>query len=152
MVLLHMLESGQAPVEPSQDGDVIADVRADRQALIQVVRQLCRLGFALERTERVMITHEGRSGQIPRPTLLGAIVMKAAATELPSPARHYRDVALLCSVVGDPFDLAGQLTAKDRQRLRKARALADDNHIAWSLVPAEIRGQGQITFSVLTSS
>jgi hypothetical protein len=78
--------------------------------------------------------------------------MKAAATQLPSPARHYRDLALLCSVVADPFDLAGQLTAKDRQRLRKARALADDSHIAWSLVPAEIRSQGQITFGVLTAS
>jgi hypothetical protein len=191
MVLLHALENGQVPAEPSQDGDVIADVRADRHALTQVVRQLYRLGFTLEsistdslahrysraaqprpvqvdvlgpdrlgeradltttppgrtvqvpggtqalfRTEHVMITHQGRSGLIPRPTLLGAIVMKAAATELPGPARHYRDLALLCSVVGDPFDLAGQLTAKDRQRLRKARALADDSHVAWSLVPA----------------
>ena len=207
MVLLHALEHGRVPLEPSQDGDVIADVRADHQAITQVVRQLYRLGFTLEsistggladrysraaqprpvqidvlgpdglgaradltasppgrtievpggtqaltRTERVMITHEGRSGQIPRPTLLGAIVMKAAATELPSPARHYRDLALLCSVVADPFDLAGQLTAKDRQRLRRARALADDSHIAWSLVPAEIRIQGQITFSILTAN
>jgi hypothetical protein len=207
MVLLHALENGQAPLEPSQDGDVIADVRADRQALTQVVRQLYRLGFTLEsissdalahrysraaqprpvqvdvlgpdglgpradlttsppgrtiqvpggtqaltRTERVTVTHEGRSGQIPRPTLLGAIVMKAAATELPSPARHYRDLALLCCVVSDPFDLAGQLTPKDRQRLRKARALAEDTHVAWSLVPAEIRSQGQISFSVLTTS
>jgi hypothetical protein len=107
---------------------------------------------ALTRTGHVTVTHEGRSGQIPRPTLLGAIVMKAAATELPSPARHYRDLALLCSVVSDPFDLAGQLTPKDRQRLRKARALGDDTHVAWSLVPAEIRSQGQITFSVLTTS
>jgi hypothetical protein len=205
MVLLHALENGQVPVEPSQDGDVIADVRADRHAVTQVVRQLYKLGFtlqsistdalahrysrpaqprpvqvdvlgpdglgeradltttppgrtvevpggtqALSRTEHVMISHQGRSGQIPRPTLLGAIVMKAAATELPGPARHYRDLALLCSVVGDPFDLAGQLTAKDRQRLRKARALADDNHFAWSLVPADIRSQGQITFSVVS--
>lgn len=107
---------------------------------------------ALTRTERVTVTHEGRSGTIPRPTLLGAIIMKAAATELPGPARHYRDLALLCSVVDDPFDLAGQLAAKDRQRLRKARALADDSHVAWSLMPPGIRSQGQITFSVLTAS
>ena len=54
-----------------------------------------------------------------------------------------------------PWTLAGGqmvlLTAKDRQRLRRVRALADDNHIAWSLVPAEIRSQGQITFGVLTA-
>jgi hypothetical protein len=41
---------------------------------------------------------------------------------------HYRDLALLCSVVPDPFNLAAQLTAKDRQRLRRACALADDSH------------------------
>jgi hypothetical protein len=158
MVLLHALEHGHVPLEPSQDGDVIADVRADRSAITQVVRHLYRLGFTLEsistdglahrysrpaqpravqvdvlgpdglgaradlttsppgrtiqvpggtqaltRSDRVAITHEGRSGQIPRPTLLGAIVMKAAATELPSPARHYRDLA--CFVPSPPTPL-----------------------------------------------
>jgi hypothetical protein len=207
MVLLHALKHGQAPLEPSQDGDVIADIRADRHAIIRVVRQLYRLGLTLEsistdgiahrysrvaqprpvqidvlgpdglgeradlttsppgrtiqvpggtqalaRTERVSVIHEGRSGQIPRPTLLGAIIMKAAATELPTPTRHYRDLALLCSIAADPFDLASELTAKDRQRLLKARALADDSHVAWSLVPPEIRGQGQIAYSILTGS
>jgi hypothetical protein len=48
MVLLHALEHGQVPLEPRQDGDVIADVRADHQAITQVVRQLYRLGFTLE--------------------------------------------------------------------------------------------------------
>jgi hypothetical protein len=57
MVLLHALENGQAPVEPSQDGDVIADVRADRQALTQVVRQLCRLGFTLESIRTDALAH-----------------------------------------------------------------------------------------------
>jgi hypothetical protein len=36
MVLLHALEHGQAPLEPSQDGDVIADIRADHKALTKV--------------------------------------------------------------------------------------------------------------------
>jgi hypothetical protein len=205
MVLLHALEHGQVPPEPSQDGDVVADLRADHSALAQVVRQLERVGFTLEsisadglahryarsakprpvlldvlapdglgaradlttsppgrtievpggtqaliRTERVVISHEGRQGDIPRPTLLAAIIIKAAATGLPSPARHYRDLALLCSLVPDPFALAEQLTAKDRQRLRQAGALADDGHTAWPLVPAVIRTQGQITYAVLT--
>jgi hypothetical protein len=86
---------------------------------------------------------------VPRPTLVAAIIIKAAATGLPSPARHYRDLALLCSLVPDPFALSEQLTAKDRQRLRQASALADDSHGAWSLVPAVIRSQGQITYAVL---
>lgn len=158
VLLLHALENGQVPIEPSQDGDVIADARADRQALTEVVRQVYRLGFTLESISTDALAHRysrparPRPVQVPRPTLLGAIVMKAAATGLPGPARHYRDLALLCSVVADPFDLAGQLAAKDRQRLRKALVLADDSHVAWSLVPAEIRSQGQIAFGVLTAS
>lgn len=98
------------------------------------------------------IVHEGRHGQVPQPTLLGAIIIKAAAAELPSPARHYRDLALLCSLVEDPFSLAEQLTSKDRQRLRKASAQADDANPAWSLVPAAIRGQGQITYRILAAA
>jgi hypothetical protein len=206
MVLLHALEHGQVLQEPSQDGDVVADVRADDGALVQAVRQLYALGFALDaistdglaqryarpaqprpvlidllapdglgtrvdlttsppgrtvqvpggtqaltRTERVPIVHEGRQSHVPRPTLLGAIIIKAAAASLPDPARHYRDLALLCSLVEDPFGLTEQLTSKDRQRLRQAGALADDTHPTWSLIPAAIRGQGQITYQVLTA-
>jgi hypothetical protein len=206
MVLLHALEHGQVPPEPSQDADVVADLRADHGALIQAVRQLYTLGFALDtistdglahrysrpaeprpvlidilapdglgartdlttsppgrtvqapggtqalsRTEHVTIVHEGRRGQVPRPTLLGAIIMKAAATGLPSPARHYRDLALLCSLVEDPFSLTAQLTSKDRQRLLNASALADDANPVWSLIPPAIRGAGQITYQVLTA-
>jgi len=97
----------------------------------------------------VTIVHEGRRGKVPRPSLVAAIVAKAAAVELPDPARHYRDLALLCALVVDPFDLRDQLTKKDRQRLRKAKRLSDDAHPAWSLVPERIRSQGQIAFGVL---
>jgi hypothetical protein len=40
MVLLHAIEHGQVPPEPSQDGDVVADIRANHSALTQIVRQL----------------------------------------------------------------------------------------------------------------
>jgi hypothetical protein len=100
----------------------------------------------------VTIAHEGRHGQVPRPTLLGAIIMKAAATELPSPARHYRDLALLCSLVEDPFSLSEQLTSKDRQRFRRAAGLADAANPAWSLIPPAIRGKGQITCRILAAA
>lgn len=129
MVLLHAIEHGRVPPQVSQDGDVIADVRADPGALTHVVAGLEDLGFALQsisadglahrytrtaeprpvvidvlapeglgeradltttppgrtievpggtqalsRTELITINHEGRSGTIPRPTLLAAIV------------------------------------------------------------------------------
>jgi hypothetical protein len=105
---------------------------------------------ALARTESIAVVHEGRGGQIPRPTLLAAIVLKAAATTLSDPARHHRDLALLCALVGDPFELAEEMTAKDRQRLKRVTALTRDSHQAWMLLPDEIRSRGQITFAVLS--
>jgi hypothetical protein len=204
MVLLHVLEHGQVPPQISQDGDVVADIRAVPDALARVVTALEEAGFELEsmstdglahryvrpadprpvvvdvlapegvgpravlattppgrtvevpggtqalsRTERVTIVHEGRSGTLPRPTLMAAIVGKAAATALPPPDRHFRDLALLCALVDDPFTLAEQLTKKDRQRVRLARALLDDTHAAWALVPDAIRAQGQIAYGIL---
>ena len=86
---------------------------------------------------------------IPRPTLLAAIVGKAAATALPGPERHYRDLALLCALVPDPFDVAEQLTRKDRQRVRMASKLLGDTHPAWALVPESIRSSGQIAYGIL---
>jgi hypothetical protein len=208
MVLLHALEHGQVPPQVSQDGDIIADVRADQSALRTVVAALEQHGFdvqtittdgrahryirrsstgtvvvdvlapeglsertdltttppgrtiqvpagqqALHRTERVTVLHEGRSGQIPRPTLLGAIVGKAAACTLPGDSsRHARDLALLCALVNDPFDLREQLTNKDRTRLRGVRQLNDPAAISWQLVPADLRGRGLDAFTVLRAS
>lgn len=204
MVLLHAIEHGQVPPQVSQDGDVLADIRADSRAITQVVAQLEALDFglagisadglahrytrtaeprdvvvdvlapeglgertdlttsppgrtlevpggtqALSRTELVTVVHEGRRGEVPRPSLVAAIVAKAAAVELADPARHYRDLALLCALVVDPFDMRDQLVRKDRQRLRKAKKLSDDAHPAWALVPAQVRAQGQIAFGVL---
>jgi hypothetical protein len=103
----------------------------------------------LARTELVTVVHEGRRGEVPRPSLIAAIVAKAAAVELADPARHYRDLALLCALVVDPFEMTDQVTRKDRQRLRKAKRLSDDAHPAWLLVPEQIRAQGQIAFGVL---
>lgn len=205
MVLLHALEHGHVPPQISQDGDVIADIRADPAAISAIVAQLELLGFvlggisaeglahryeraaeprpvvidvlapegvgeranlltsppgrtvevpggtqALERTELVSIVHENRQGTLPRPTLLAAIVGKAAATGLRNPERHYRDLALLLCLVEDPFALVDQLTVKDRQRLRRARRLLDEAHPAWALAPSGIRANGQISYAVLT--
>jgi hypothetical protein len=206
MVLLHALEHGQVPPQISQDGDVVADIRAHPASLIVVVDELASLGFdlgdisaegighryvrpadprpvvvdvlapeglgekadltttppgrtievpggtqALNRTELVTVVHEGRRGGLPRPSLLAAIVGKAAATGLPKPERHYRDLALLCALVEDPFATVEELGRKDRQRLRKAAALLDQGHPAWALVPISLRAQSQVAFAVLST-
>lgn len=47
MVLLHALEHGQVPPQVSQDGDIVADVRGDQNALRTVVAALEDHGFEL---------------------------------------------------------------------------------------------------------
>jgi hypothetical protein len=210
MVLLHALEHQQVPPQISQDGDVIANVRAARDAVGQVVAALESVGFtvdgmspdglahryirpakaqlanarpvkvdvlapeglgaranltttkpgrtlevpggtqALDRTELVVVEHEGRSAAVPRPSLLAALVIKGAASGLPGDqSRHLRDLALLCALVEDPFTMREGLTKKDRSRLRMAGALGSSAHPAWYLVPANVREQGQVAFTVL---
>lgn len=209
MVLLHALEYGQTPAQVSQDGDVIADIRAARTAITEVVAWLESAGFdldgmspenlahrytrpsesssgrpvvidvlapegvgeradlrttppgrtvevpdgtqALLRTERIVVSHEGRTGRVPRPSLLAAIVGKAAAVKLTSspPDRHYRDLALLLCLIDDPFAMRENMDKKDRQRLRGAGLLLDDHHVAWSLAPSDLRANGQAALRLL---
>jgi hypothetical protein len=207
MVLLHALEHGQLPPQISQDGDVVADVRAAPNAIGTMVDALQRAGFtvagmspdglahryertadptsiridilapdglgprtdltttrpgrtlempggtqALQRTEWVDVTHEGRTVAVPRPSLLAAIVAKAAACGLGGdPARHFRDLALLAALVDDPFAVREQLTKKDLHRMRAAGTLASARHPAWQLIPPAVRDNGQIAFRVLTA-
>ena len=107
---------------------------------------------ALERTEFVDVIHEGRRGIVPRPSLLAALIGKGAACGLAGDSsRHLRDLALLCAVVPDPFDVREQLKGKDRQRLLRGGALFDRGHAAWQLVPNDIREQGQEAYAVLTA-
>lgn len=207
-VLLHALEQGQVPPQVSQDGDVVADLRASPGAIAAAVAALEAAQFevdgmspdglahryvrpatptpvkvdvlapdglgpradltttspgrtlemaggtqALERTELVDVVHEGRRGAVPRPSLLAALVGKGAACALPGDSsRHVRDLAMLCTVVPDPFTLREQLRKKDRQRLLSGAALLDTAHVAWQLVSRDIREQGQETYVILTAS
>jgi hypothetical protein len=207
MVLLHALEHGTVPPTVSQDGDVIADVRATQNALRHVAAELEQMGFALagiandgtahryrrdsrdggrrvtidvlapdgvgertdltttppghslqvpagsqalRRTKKVGIQVGDRLGQVPRPSLLGAIVAKAAACGIAGDSsRHYRDLAFLCSLVQDPFDLRSGLTKSDRRNLRLASPLDNSNHIAWLQVPENARDSGRNAWAIL---
>jgi hypothetical protein len=97
------------------------------------------------------VVHEDRVGKLPRPTLLAAIVLKAAASGVDhDPARHLRDLALLCALVEDPFEMREQLTRKDLRRLRQVATLHDPAHPAWALVPNDIRSEGRAALAILT--
>jgi hypothetical protein len=87
---------------------------------------------ALQRAERVTYSYKGRVGAIPRPSLIGAIVGKACAVDVDDvPANQEIDLALLLSLVGDPFELREQLSSKDRQRLSARTPMIDPAHRVW---------------------
>ncbi len=64
-------------------------------------------------------------------------------------ARHHRDLAFLCTLVPDPFELREQMTRKDKSRLRRGGRLFVDLHAAWSLVSPALRDQGRATYRIL---
>jgi hypothetical protein len=76
---------------------------------------------ALQRSETVEVTVDGRTGQVRRPTLVGALVVKAAAHSNPGDhdrRRHRWDFVVLVGLIS-AADFAGEeLTKTDRRRLR----------------------------------
>ena len=76
--------------------------------------------FALGRVEVVRVAVVGvagtREGAVRRPDLLGALVLKAAATALPvrrNPERDLADAALLLSLVGNPLETVRAATPRE---------------------------------------
>jgi hypothetical protein len=87
---------------------------------------------ALQRAERVAYSYKGRVGVIPRPSLLGAIIGKACAVDVDDvPANQEIDLALLLSLVVDPFELRDQLGGKDHKRLAARRSMTEATHRVW---------------------
>lgn len=77
---------------------------------------------ALERSATVRVTVAGRQGSIRRPTLVGALVGKAAALENsgdPARGRHRRDFLVLVRLLTARDFRDEELTTKDRRRLRR---------------------------------
>lgn len=210
MMLLLALEHGREPVQTSQDGDAVADIRAEPEALARLVAFLEREGFyvdgmsgdgrahryvrrgsdpapvidalapdnvgrrtkltttppgrsievpgatqALHHLELVDVTlPSGSSGPVPRPSLLGAIVIKAAATTITigGTERHFNDLALLCSLVPDPYDLAKRMDKSERKWIARAGTLTNPTHPAWAMVPGDLREEGRTALQILLRS
>ena len=87
---------------------------------------------ALQRVELVDVRYQDRASVGPRPSLLGAIIGKSCAVDVDdAPANQELDLALLLSLVKDPFETRADLTTKDRQRLRRRRSMLDQRHRVW---------------------
>jgi len=109
---------------------------------------------ALTRLMNVDLLQGDLHTTITTPDLLGALVLKAAAsvTDNLDPARHERDAALLASLITDHATQLTRLHGSDRRRLRALTTrLADPYHPAWvSLQDAQAQ-RGQDTLRILTS-
>jgi len=74
---------------------------------------------ALDRTQPVELNVNGILGTIPRPDLLGALVIKAAAITTGDPQRHVDDFLMLCTLIRTA-DRVGQAGRRDRHHLTHA--------------------------------
>lgn len=92
---------------------------------------------ALNRSEPVMIVVEGRTGTVLRPTLVGALVGKAAArTEIASDrasTRHCTDFVVLAQLISARDFRETELVKKDRTRLRKMLGYCRKDYLAMSV-------------------
>ena len=105
---------------------------------------------ALDRTELVPVEYGDEHGLVPRPSLLGAIVVKAAAVAVDdAPMAQELDLAQLLSLVPDPAAMAAATTKKDRSRLRAAK-IADDTHPVWSVLDLEAADRARLAYRALS--
>lgn len=97
---------------------------------------------ALQRSEVVSVRFGERTGGVPRPNLLGAVVVKACAADRADRRRvHESDLAFLLSLVDDPDAMRGELSKKDRQRLRRRTQMQDQDHPAWQGLESSADGR-----------
>ena len=95
----------------------------------------------------------GQQGFVPRPSLLGAVVCKAAAVGVDdSPDAQRRDMALLLSLVADPIEMVGEINPKDRQRLRAVNELADPHHRVWEDLNQDAADRARLAYQILVQA
>jgi predicted RNA binding protein YcfA (HicA-like mRNA interferase family) len=89
---------------------------------------------ALQRAELVRVIKGDAAAEIAVPSLLGALVLKAAAfkPEKVRPERHVADAAFLASLIADPIAVKEQFRGTDFARiLYLNKELEDPQHPAW---------------------
>ncbi|GEM_PF-1131558 len=87
----------------------------------------------------ITVTKGDRTTDVPVPSVLGSLILKAVAYHVDSRDRdrHAADAASLVSLITDPLNLAGQLKSSDRKRLRILNALIGSrSHPLWASLGA----------------
>ena len=107
---------------------------------------------ALQRLQVITITKGGHTSDVPVPSVLGSLILKAAAYQVDGRdrERHAADAAFLVSLITDPLDLAGQLNGSDRKRLRVLNTLIGSrSHPVWASLGA-VAWDAHATWELLT--
>jgi hypothetical protein len=106
---------------------------------------------ALYRTQLVDVRLGEQTGQVPRPDLLGAILVKARAVDVDDvPDAQREDLAFLLTLVADPRELVAQLRGKERSWLRRRKELLDRAGKPWRRLPEEDADNGHIAFRIIS--
>lgn len=117
--------------------------------------QAFRRSHVVEVTVTGMTGSHERSGVVRRPGLLGALIAKAAASEIAvrqNPERDWQDAALLLATIPDPIGAADECDKKDRQRLRKLDPLTSRDHRGWDNLDDEAYRRGTSTLAFLLAT
>jgi hypothetical protein len=113
---------------------------------------------ALRRSESVVVTITGPNGKertvgrVRRPTLLGALVCKAATTTISvrtNPERDWQDAALALSLIVNPLQARRQCDPNDLSRIKLLRDLLDLEHFAWEPLSGSERELGVAALNFL---
>jgi hypothetical protein len=103
---------------------------------------------ALARQEEVAVTIAGRQFVVRRPTLSGAILIKARSLMVHhDPDAQREDLLLLLSLVDDPRAMATELRRSERGWLRKVEPRLGFDRPA--LIDADARRRAQLAFRLL---
>lgn len=96
---------------------------------------------ALARSEPVEIEVGNRRGIVPRPNLVGAILLKARAISVDDvPEAQRIDLAFFLTLVENPRTLRSELRGTERRWLRERLELLNPSHPAWRSVEAAETG------------
>lgn len=88
----------------------------------------------LDSAQPIEVLVGDRNGRVLRPTLIAAILAKAAAAKIPgreNPARDWNDLAFLLTLIPDPIASAAELSKTQRGKLRTVSTILKEDHPAW---------------------
>jgi predicted nucleotidyltransferase len=108
---------------------------------------------ALERTETIEVEIGDALVKLSRPTLLGAVLIKARAImEHADPDAQRADLVLLLSLVDDPSQTAAELKGKERNWLRDCKTLLGlDDPVLMAAFPRTQVQRAQLAYRLLVA-